>query len=73
MYDKYGYYNEKDGHTYFRHRDGTWIAYPTLLNGEIEWDCPFYCDDMGGSANHGIAEEDKAQMTAFIKSIERKI
>ena len=67
-----GYYNKKDGHTYFMSRDGTWIAYPTLIDGQVDFSCPFYCDDMDGSSNHGMSEEDKAQILAFITSIERK-
>lgn len=65
-----GHYNEKDGHTYFRSKDGTWIAYPTNIDGTVDWDCPFYCDDMDGSSNHGMSEEMKSDMKAFITSIE---
>jgi len=66
-----GYYNDNDGHTYFK-EDGEWIAYPTW-DGQVDTDCPFYCSDMDGSSNHGMSEEDKAQMKAFITSIKENI
>ena len=70
MLDLRGHYNEKDGHTYFKRWNGQWIAYPTFKDKSLDLDGIIHCDDMDGSSNHGMSEEDKAQMWEFIASIE---
>ena len=65
-----GYYNDKDGHTYFKLEDEGWIAYPTFSDGSLDLEGCIHCDDMDGSSNHGMSEEDKEQMREFITSIE---
>ena len=39
------YFNEPDGHTYWLDAVGDLMAAPTLLSGEVDWECSVYVDD----------------------------
>ena len=61
-----GYYNDKDGHTYFKLEDEGWIAYPTFSDGSLDLEGCIHCDEL----DPGVSEEDEEQIRKFIASIE---